>query len=404
MSGKVDTELYGSIYNLLVAQGHEKSASALLKDAGLDKKNLKSADALPEIFTFYKKNNKRTIAETKVEKKQVVSSDSSDSDSSDSDSEDEKPKAKPVAAKAAPVKAAAKKAESDSSSSDSDSSSDSESEDEKPVAKKAKVETPAPVAAKPVAKAAPATPAPAAASGNFRAYIKGLPWVASEDEVAEFFVSAGTVTAVEFPLNEEGRSSGTAYATFGSRAELDAAIALDGQTWPNTERWLKIVDAERAGAKSFGGESVPGERPEGCDTLFVGNMPWDIEESQLFELFGTVGEVSSVRFATSKEDGSFRGFGHVSFANGDDVLEAIKLNGSVINGRGLRLDFAPPKAPRDSFGGGGRGGASPGGRGGRGGGRGGAGGRGGRGSGAPTSAGKNKGSIAVSAGKKISFD
>jgi len=115
--------------------------------------------------------------------------------------------------------------------------------------------------------------------------------------------------------------------------------------------------------------------------------------------------VSSVRFATSKEDGTFRGFGHVSFANGDDVLEAIKLNGSVINGRGLRLDFAPPKAPRDSFGGGGRGGASPGGRGGRGGGRGGAaGGRGGRGAAAPTSAGKNKGAIVASAGKKISFD
>jgi len=169
---------------------------------------------------------------------------------------------------------------------------------------------------------------------------------------------------------------------------------------------LKIVDAERQPAKFSGEGSTPGERPEGCDTLFVGNMPWDIEERQLFELFGTVGEVSSVRFATSKEDGTFRGFGHVSFANGDDVLEAIKLNGSVINGRGLRLDFAPPKAPRDSFGGGGgRGGASPGGRGGRGGGRGGAaGGRGGRGAAAPTSAGKNKGAIVASAGKKISFD
>jgi hypothetical protein len=53
---KVDTELYGSIYNLLVAQGHEKTAAALLKDAKLEKKNIAKTDALPEIFTFYKNN------------------------------------------------------------------------------------------------------------------------------------------------------------------------------------------------------------------------------------------------------------------------------------------------------------------------------------------------------------
>lgn len=274
-----------------------------------------------------------------------------------------------------------------------------------PPAKKAKVEAVA-TPAKPAAKSTPATPA-AASSGSFRVYVKGLPWTASEAEVSEFFVSCGTITNCELPLNEEGRSSGTAYVTFSAREELDAAIALDGQLWPGTERWLKILESSSE-RKSFGGENVPGERPEGCDTLFVGNMPWDIEESQLYELFGTVGEVSSVRFATSKDDGSFRGFGHVSFANGDDVLEAIKLNGTMINGRGLRLDFAPPRAPRESFGGGGFG-ASPGGRGGgRGGaGRGGAG-RGGagrgRGGGAPTPGSKNKGAIAASTGKKMTFD
>ena len=56
MSNKVDTELYGSIYSLLVAQGHEKSAAALLKEAKIDKKNTSSAEPLPEIFTFYKNN------------------------------------------------------------------------------------------------------------------------------------------------------------------------------------------------------------------------------------------------------------------------------------------------------------------------------------------------------------
>ena len=58
MSNKVNTELYGSVYNMLVANGHKDSAAALLKDAKLDKKNIAKTDALPEIFTFYKNNNK----------------------------------------------------------------------------------------------------------------------------------------------------------------------------------------------------------------------------------------------------------------------------------------------------------------------------------------------------------
>lgn len=53
---KVDSELYGSIYNMLLAQGHKDAAAALLKDAKLDKKNIPKAEALPEIYNFYKSN------------------------------------------------------------------------------------------------------------------------------------------------------------------------------------------------------------------------------------------------------------------------------------------------------------------------------------------------------------
>ena len=53
---KVDNELYASMYNMLLAQGHKDAAAALLKDAKLDKKSIGKADALPEIFSFYKSN------------------------------------------------------------------------------------------------------------------------------------------------------------------------------------------------------------------------------------------------------------------------------------------------------------------------------------------------------------
>ena len=163
---------------------------------------------------------------------------------------------------------------------------------------------------------------------------------------------------------------------FAKRSELDAALALDGQYWPGTERWLKILEGiEKPERKSFG----PSEKPEGCDTVFIGNLAWEITEEELREVFSAAGEISNVRFATA-EDGSFRGFGHVQYVNGDDTEKAVtECQGVTIAGKAVRVDYAPPRN-RDSMGGGGGrgGGRSPGGRGGRDGGRGGRdGGRGG---------------------------
>ena len=150
--------------------------------------------------------------------------------------------------------------------------------------------------------------------------------------------------------------------------------------------------------KSFG----LGVRPEGCDTVFVGNLSWEVDEEALREVFGAAGDISSVRFATA-EDGSFRGFGHVSFYSPADTDKAVKLAGTDIKGRAVRVDYAPPRN-RDSLG-------SPGGRGpgrGRDGGRGRGrdGGRGrGRGGPVPLSASKSKGTIASGpAGTKKVFD
>jgi nucleolin len=348
-----------------------------------------------------------------LEIKKAASSSSESEEESSSDSEEEKPvaKAKPAAA---PVKKAAA-ATSSSSDSDEESSSASsdddeeEEEEEKEVAKK-----PAKKAAPPVAKTAPAAAGDEGGDVH-KIFVKGLPWTAVEQEVRDFFADCGSIVQCELPLAEGGRSSGTAFVTFAARAGLDAALSLDGQTWPETERWLKIQEATVRPDRRFM-DAAPGARPDGCDTVFVGNLPWDVTEEQMREIFGAAGEISSVRFAMNQEDGTFRGFGHVSFYAGEDAEAAVKLAGTQLSGRGIRVDYAPPRE-RKSFGGGesgggggrgrGRGDSSPGGRGGRGGGGGGfggrGGGRGGRG-GTPTAGARNKGFAVGGSGKKTSFD
>jgi cold-inducible RNA-binding protein len=115
--------------------------------------------------------------------------------------------------------------------------------------------------------------------------------------------------------------------------------------------------------------------------LYVGNLPYSMNDQELNELFTTVGDVQSARVMSDRETGRSRGFGFVEMADDDAGHEAIeKLNGHDIDGRALVVNEARPREERPRSGGfGGGGGRSSGGYGGGGGGGGGRSGGGGGG-------------------------
>jgi len=98
--------------------------------------------------------------------------------------------------------------------------------------------------------------------------------------------------------------------------------------------------------------------------LYVGNLPFDVDEAQLRTLFTEGGrEVTEVKMITDRETGRPRGFAFVEMANQADVQPAIDaLNGREVGGRALTVNEAREQAPRGGgFGGGGRGGSGGGG-------------------------------------------
>ena len=112
--------------------------------------------------------------------------------------------------------------------------------------------------------------------------------------------------------------------------------------------------------------------------LYVGNLPYSMNDQELNELFSEIGEVQSARVMSDRETGRSRGFGFVEMADDDAGHQAIeKLNGNDIDGRALVVNEARPREERPRSGGFGGGGG--GGRGGYGGGGGGGGGRSGGG-------------------------
>jgi cold-inducible RNA-binding protein len=88
--------------------------------------------------------------------------------------------------------------------------------------------------------------------------------------------------------------------------------------------------------------------------LYVGNLPYEVGEAELQELFARAGAVESVRVMRDQMTGRARGFAFVEMSNDEEAQKAItELNAFEIGGRSLTVNEARPKPERSGGGGGG---------------------------------------------------
>jgi cold-inducible RNA-binding protein len=115
--------------------------------------------------------------------------------------------------------------------------------------------------------------------------------------------------------------------------------------------------------------------------LYIGNLPYSVNDAALQELFSQAGAVESAKVIFDKMSGRSKGFGFVEFGNDGEADAAVeKFNGYEIDGRSIKVSEARPQEEGRGGGGGGYGGGGGGDRrgGGGGGDRRGGGGGGGR--------------------------
>ena len=80
---------------------------------------------------------------------------------------------------------------------------------------------------------------------------------------------------------------------------------------------------------------------------YVGNLPFNMTEGTLGELFVPFGTVSEVKLFTDRETGRSRGFGFVTMDNVSEGNAAIKgLDGKDRGGRKLKVNEARPMEDR----------------------------------------------------------
>lgn len=83
-------------------------------------------------------------------------------------------------------------------------------------------------------------------------------------------------------------------------------------------------------------------------SVFVGNLSFDINELTFRRHFEECGTVEAVRLVRDKNSGLGKGFGYVLFESTDSVQLALKLDGSKLEGRSIRVKRSLKKEKQKS--------------------------------------------------------
>jgi RNA recognition motif-containing protein len=90
--------------------------------------------------------------------------------------------------------------------------------------------------------------------------------------------------------------------------------------------------------------------------LYVGNLPFSVNEDQVRSTFAQYGEISQLNLIMDRDTGRPKGFGFITFVSPQAAQKALAHNGKDLGGRPLRVNIATEK-PRTGGSGGYRSGA-----------------------------------------------
>ena len=78
--------------------------------------------------------------------------------------------------------------------------------------------------------------------------------------------------------------------------------------------------------------------------IYVGNLPWSMDDAALEELFAEHGAVNSANVVMDRDTARSRGFGFVEMGDDDARAAIAALNDKEVNSRRLRVSQAKERS------------------------------------------------------------
>jgi len=187
---------------------------------------------------------------------------------------------------------------------------------------------------------------------NEKLFIGNLSFDIDDDGIKAFFKDCGELTDVFWLKDRDtDRFKGCGFVTFETVDAACKAVEKNGQELMGREIRIDFAKPRPGGNKPKKSREVRplSEKPDGCLTVFCGNLSFDIDDTKMQE-FATeagCGEIAHIRWLTDRDSGDFKGCGFIEFGDTADVDKFVLKNGADCMGRNIRCDYAKPRAPRD---------------------------------------------------------
>jgi cold-inducible RNA-binding protein len=81
--------------------------------------------------------------------------------------------------------------------------------------------------------------------------------------------------------------------------------------------------------------------------LYIGNLPWSVNDEGLKELFSKYSSITNATVIYDRETRRSRGFGFVELSDDNEAEQAVsEMNETDVEGRKLVVNEARPQQPR----------------------------------------------------------
>ncbi|XP_064951075.1 28 kDa ribonucleoprotein, chloroplastic-like [Musa acuminata AAA Group] len=176
-------------------------------------------------------------------------------------------------------------------------------------------------------------------------FVGNLPYDMDSEKLAQLFDKAGVVEVAEVIYNREtDQSRGFGFVTMSTVEEAEKAVEMFHR-YDVSGRLLTVNKAAPRGSR------VERTREFGPSLrVYVGNLPWQVDDGRLEQVFSEHGKVLEARVIYDRETGRSRGFGFVKMASQAETDDAIAaLDGQSLDGRALRVNIAEERPRRAAF-------------------------------------------------------
>ncbi|KAJ7387452.1 positive regulation of histone deubiquitination [Desmophyllum pertusum] len=172
-------------------------------------------------------------------------------------------------------------------------------------------------------------------------FVSNLLFSIDEERLKETLLPHGEITEIRLVKNQMGKSKGFAYVVFKNQSSVQAALSMDRTKLDGRPMFISPSVDKSKNPTQF-------KFPTSLDkkTVFVSNLPFDIKESDVENVFKKHGKVTQVRLVTNRA-GKPKGYGYIEYEEETSAPTAIvALDGSLLGERQISVALSNPPSRR----------------------------------------------------------